>query len=287
MVGRRKQIGTSVHVDVDGFSGDVHVREDGRPDGIPLVLIHGFGGSMHWLDLAVPLLEDAFRLIRIDLLGHGSTGGPAADAPLQSRVVAAVLDDLDIAHATAIGHSFGADVAVDLAETSDRIERLIIVAQAPDYSDANLPRGNRLMTLPVLGALLHTAAKPLVAVVTPIAGMASRHPHSRVLAAQARADFFALNPAMFRVVILDRGTRMAARPLDAQLMAAGKPTLVVLGERDHFYGARAATRYRSAGASVEVLAASGHSPFIDVPAEAVGLIRSWLLPLPAGSAPSD
>ena len=274
-------------VEVDGFTGLVHVRVDGRADAPVLVLIHGFSGSMHWLDLAVAGLADEFRLIRVDLLGHGATRGPAVDAPVQSRVVAAVLDALDVADATAIGHSFGADVAVDLAENCARVTRLVIVAQAPDYSEANLPRGNRIMTVPALATALHALVKPIVAVVSPIAGALSRHPQGRLLAAHARADFFALNPGMFRVVILDRGRRMAIRPLDAQLVAAGKPALVILGGRDHFYGARSAARYRAAGAWVEVLVDSGHSPFLDFPTEATSLIREWLGRVPAGEDPAD
>jgi pimeloyl-ACP methyl ester carboxylesterase len=87
----RRRIGSSVWVDTPGFSGPVHVREDGPADGPVLVLIHGFSGSMHWYDLVVPLLADPFRLIRVDLLGHGSTRGPAVDAPAQAQMFRVVL----------------------------------------------------------------------------------------------------------------------------------------------------------------------------------------------------
>ena len=56
-------------------------------------------------------------------------------------MVDGVLARLDIDDAIVLGHSFGADVAVELAEHSARVRRLIIVAQAPDYTDATLPRG--------------------------------------------------------------------------------------------------------------------------------------------------
>src|SRR5579875_2025388 len=114
----RSRIGTLVQVSVPGYAGRVHVQEDGPADAPPLVLLHGFSGSLHWFDRVVPLLADAFRLVRIDLLGHGSTGGPAADAPLQARVLEAVLAALDVDGATVVGHSFGADVAAELAERS-------------------------------------------------------------------------------------------------------------------------------------------------------------------------
>src|SRR4051794_38393617 len=112
----RTRIGDLVPVDVPGFRGSVHVRIDGPADAPPVVMLHGFSGSLHWFDRVVPLLSDDYRLIRIDLAGHGSTGGRAQDAPVQIRVVGAVLDELDIRDAAVLGHSFGADVAAGLAE---------------------------------------------------------------------------------------------------------------------------------------------------------------------------
>jgi pimeloyl-ACP methyl ester carboxylesterase len=273
---RRTRIGTMITVDAPMFTGPVHVREDGPADGPTVVLIHGFSGSMHWFDLVVPLLSETLRLIRVDLLGHGSTGGAAVDAPVQAQVVEAVLERLGVSDATAVGHSFGADVAVELAEHSERITRLVIVAQAPDYSDANLPRGGVLMTTPVLSTVLHRFAHTLGVLLSTAAGVTRNGRAGRALAARALSDFRALDVAMFRIVLVDRGDRMARRPLDAQVHSANKPTLVILGERDHFYGARSAPRYEAAGADVEILAESGHSPFVELPERTARLIREFV-----------
>lgn len=269
----RSPSGTLFTVDTPGYAGPVHVREDGPGDGRVLVLLHGFSGSLHWFDFVVPLLADTFRLVRVDLLGHGSTGGAGADAPVQAQAVAAVLTQLDVRDAVAVGHSFGADVAVELAERDDRVARLVVVTQAPDYSDAMLPRGSAVMTGRVLGPALYRVAVPLL---TGLAAVASRvRPAQRQLADRAVADFRALSPDMFRVVLAERRDRMARRPLDAQVRDSGKPTLVILGERDHFYGARSAPRYRSAGARVEILAESGHSPLVELPERTAGLIADF------------
>ncbi|WP_375498250.1 alpha/beta fold hydrolase [uncultured Jatrophihabitans sp.] len=272
----RTPSGSLLTVETPGYAGLVHVREDGPADGRVLVLLHGFSGSLHWYDLVVPLLADTFRLVRVDLLGHGSTGGAAADAPVQAQAVAAVLEQLDVHDAVAVGHSFGADVAVELAENDDRVTGLVIVTQAPDYSDAVLPRGNRLMTLPVLGAAMYRSAVPLAMGLSAVVGRV--RPTQRQLAAQAVADFRALTPGMFRVVLTKRRARMARRPLDAQVRDSGKATLVILGERDHFYGARSAPRYRAAGARVEILAESGHSPLVELPERMAALIAGFAAP---------
>jgi len=268
--------GHFVPVDVSGFRGRVHVREDGRPDGPSLVLLHGFSGSLRWFDLVVPLLASRFRLVRIDLLAHGRTRGPATDAPGQARAVEAVLRELGVEAGTAVGHSFGADVAVELAEKSARIDRLVIVTQAPDYSEATLPRGSAVMTVPVAGAVLGRLFQ-LMSIGAGVVAARRRAPAPAAdLAAQGLRDFRALNLAMFRVVLVDRRERMRARPLDAQVRDAAKPTLVILGERDHFYGARSAERYRAAGAEVRVLDC-GHSPLVELPAPTAELIAAFAM----------
>jgi pimeloyl-ACP methyl ester carboxylesterase len=194
-----------------------------------------------------------------------------------------VLARLGVDGVTAIGHSFGADVAVDLAEHSDRVDRVVVITQAPDYSDATLPRGRALMTVPVVGAGLHGVAKVLARGM--LVGMRRFRPDSpnRDLAELAVADIRALDTAMFRVVLVERGERMARHPLDAQIAESGKPALVLLGGRDQHYGDRSAGRYRAAGAQVEILPESGHQPLIEMPDRVVDLIRRFV-PVPSGPA---
>lgn len=272
MTGGRYRIGTLVPTG----AGDIHVREDGPADGEPLVLLHGFCGSMHWFGRIVALLTDTYRVIRIDLLAHGCTGGGAADADVQVAMVESVLDKLGVSRATVIGHSFGADVAVGLAERSDRIDRLVIITQAPDYSDATLPPGRALMTVPVISAALYRLAGPLSVALGALFRVAAANPAGRELGAQGLRDLRAMDLAMFRVILIDRRDRLAARPLDAQVRAAGVPTLAILGGRDAFYGDRAAERYEAAGANVVILPESGHSPMVQMPGPTARVIRDFL-----------
>lgn len=252
----------------------IHVREDG-PAGAPaLLLVHGFSGSLRWYDAVADRLTDRFRVVRLDLLGHGATGGPAADAPEQARMVECVLAGLDLGDVTAVGHSFGADVVAELAG-SPRVGRVVVLGQAPDYSDATLPRGRAIMTVPRLARVLHRGAVPVVAALGRLA--AARNSAAAVLAGQAAVDFRALDPDMFRIVLVERRERMLIRPLDELLRTAGKPALVVLGGKDHFYGARSADRYRQAGARVEVLAESGHSMIVEFPDETAALLSAFAI----------
>jgi pimeloyl-ACP methyl ester carboxylesterase len=260
-----------VDVAADGARVRVHVREDGVAAGPPIVLLHGLSGSLRWFDRVVPLLGDTFRLIRVDLLGHGATGGPAVDAPVQAQAVRTVLEQLEVDDATVVGHSFGADVAVDLAEHCPQVRCAVIVAQAPDYADLRRPRSWRLITVPVLGAVAHRVAWALGSAVRVVLM------RDNEFAAQGLRDFRSVKTAMFRVILVDRRDRLARRPLDDQLRAAAKPALVILGSKDHFYGDRCAPRYRAVGAQVEILPDAGHSPIVDAPERIAELVRTFAL----------
>ncbi|SHF72127.1 Pimeloyl-ACP methyl ester carboxylesterase [Jatrophihabitans endophyticus] len=270
--------GRYLDVTVAGASRRVRVRDDGPRDAPALLVVHGFTGSSDWWDVVAEDLAADHRVVRFDLLGHGATGGPSADAPEQTEVAAAVLEQLDVRDVTAVGHSFGADVAAGLAEAAERVTAVVLVCQAPDYADATLPRGHLLMTRPVVGTALLGAGHLLALVAGGVSTVVRRpaDPATRRLVRLAVADFRAVDAAMFTTVLVTRPRRMTRRPLDAQLRDAGKPALVLLGGRDHFYGDRSAGRYRAAGARVEVIGDSGHSIQYEQPALVGRLLREFV-----------
>ncbi|RSN31187.1 alpha/beta hydrolase [Amycolatopsis sp. WAC 04169] len=255
-------------LDVNGAA--VHVRQDGA--GPPVLLLHGYCGSVHWFDRLTLGLSAAHHVIRVDLLGHGCTGGSSGlDAASQARMVAGVLDALGVEDVLVAGHSFGADVALALAEISPRVGSLVVIGQAPDYSYASFPPGSPVL-LPMVSALVRRIA------------------HRRWIRSVSRfrrsgwfgdplqdlADHAVTAPAMARVVLVDRARLLAFRPLDAQVAALGLPCLVILGRRDRFYDCdKTFARYSAVGARVEVVEGAGHSPFLERPGEVVRLLREF------------
>ena len=99
-----------------------HVQEMGKPDAPVMLLIHGTGAATHsWRGL-VPLLKDRFRLVAMDLPGHGFTQRPPTHLytlPGMAAGVAAVLGKLgaiaDRGPTLAVGHSAGAAVMLRMA----------------------------------------------------------------------------------------------------------------------------------------------------------------------------
>lgn len=103
------------------------VRREGA--GVPLVLVHGFGGSHHdWQPLVAALRADR-PLVAIDQRGFGaSTGEPGAPFS-HADDLAAVLDALGVARADICGMSLGGATALNFAlDRPGRVRRLVLVS---------------------------------------------------------------------------------------------------------------------------------------------------------------
>lgn len=92
-----------------------HVQQMGR--GPVLLLLHGTGAATHsWRDL-LPLLAPHFSCVAIDLPGHGfSSMPPGAHMSLDgmSRMLTALLAQLQLRPEVVVGHSAGAAIAAQL-----------------------------------------------------------------------------------------------------------------------------------------------------------------------------
>jgi pimeloyl-ACP methyl ester carboxylesterase len=141
--------------------GDVQVVEtpaETDNPGAPIVLIHAYAASLHWWDSMVPLLAEDHRVITLDLLGHGGSEKPSSGYAIedQAGLVAEALNELEVQGAVVVGHSLGGAVATSLAEqSSELVDRVVIVDTAPDTSYSDLPFEARLGYVPVLGQLLN------------------------------------------------------------------------------------------------------------------------------------
>jgi pimeloyl-ACP methyl ester carboxylesterase len=125
--------GVSIHYQVEGT-------------GPPLVLLHGFGASLHdWYEAGyVAALADDYRLVLVDARGHGASDKPRAPAAyraaLRAADVVAVLDDLGIDRAHIFGYSMGAVTGFALAaHAPDRCRSLVLGGASPGGYDPPEP----------------------------------------------------------------------------------------------------------------------------------------------------
>lgn len=95
-----------------------------------LLLIHGGTASLRAWDLVTPALRVDFRVVAVDLRGHGQSPAPHEGyaAAQLSADVARVIDHLGVEQVTVVGHSLGGMAAVLLAASRpDVIARLVLI----------------------------------------------------------------------------------------------------------------------------------------------------------------
>ncbi len=110
--------------------------EEGRPW---LVLSNSLGTSHAMWEPQLALLTQAFRVLRYDTRGHGSSSAPPAPYgfPMLAGDVVALMDRLGIDRATFMGLSLGGMTGLELAlRHPGRIERLVCCDARADCPDA-------------------------------------------------------------------------------------------------------------------------------------------------------
>ncbi len=96
--------------------------------GEPVVLIHAGVANLRMWDEQVPVLSDAYRVIRYDTRGYGSTETDAVEFSNRADI-AALLDHLGEDSAHVVGLSRGGQIALDFAiESPDRVRSLVVAA---------------------------------------------------------------------------------------------------------------------------------------------------------------
>ena len=262
--------------------GDLQVREDGPRAASPVVLIHGFGGSLHRWERAVPALAERHRVIRLDLLGHGGSEKPRDGYAIeaQARQVALALGELGVREAVVVGHSMGGMVAAALAEQNPGLVRgLVLEATPPAPHFMRLPAAAKIASVPVVGhALERVVSDGMVK-----QGLSSVLAQGVEVPRRFVTDF---RRPTYRASAGSRAENrefLERRSLDERLKGSGLPLLVVFGDQDGTVDPAAIEEYKEVpGARLERVGRAGHNPVFEQPTETVALILDFAEQLGSG-----
>lgn len=116
--------------------------DEGDRAAAPMVLLHATGETSDSWGPVVPYFVDEYRLIGVDLRGHGASDRPAGySLQLMCDDVLAVLGQLGLRQVTLVGHSLGGVIACLVAAArADVVVRLVLEDACPPYArDATVP----------------------------------------------------------------------------------------------------------------------------------------------------
>ena len=95
----------------------LHYRDDGDPQGAPVVFANSLGTDLRLWDPILPHLPKGLRIIRYDKRGHGLSSCPKGAYSMGAlvREIEALLDHLDVKNCLFVGLSIGGMIAQGLA----------------------------------------------------------------------------------------------------------------------------------------------------------------------------
>lgn len=127
--------GNNTAVSADGVP--IHYRIEGQGD-YTLVFVHGWCTDMSYWDAQIPSFRVYYRVVTLDLAGHGRSGKDRRDWTMEAfgQDVAAVVNTLDLRNVILIGHSMGGAVILEAARLLP--ERVIGLVGVDTFSDIYL-----------------------------------------------------------------------------------------------------------------------------------------------------
>jgi len=273
----------------------IHYRDQGKRDGSAIILIHGSNASLHTWEPLVQRLGGTYRIVTLDLPGHGLTGAPP-DTDYSARgmidAVDVVAARLGLDHFILGGNSMGGWVSwrYALAEPG-RVDALLLIDASgmPLRGGEKAPPSNvgfRVLEYP-FGRWLATQITPRMLVEQSLRGSVAK----QAIVDDAMIDrywellrFPGNREATVLRARMDREPAMAARVGEIKT-----PTLILFGDKDRLINPSAAQTFneRISGSEVVILPGIGHLPMEEAPDATAKAIADFLTRRLVSPPPAD
>jgi pimeloyl-ACP methyl ester carboxylesterase len=264
----------------------LHYRDEGATNGPALLLVHGFSASLETWSHWAARLGDDYRVISIDLPGHGLTRAPKdydASVGASCDLIQAFAEVQKLNHFTIAGNSLGGHVAWEYTLAHpERVDALVLV-DASGWPRTNLERKGAtfaftLLRNPAIGHWVSKLGGKMLVQRIVRGAFADR---SLVTEAMVRR-YVDLSRApghreIMLKLMLDGLVRQDLEP--QRLAPIAKPTLIIWGERDNIMPIDDAHSFRNAIADSQLITYEnvGHFPQEEFADASAAAARTFLL----------
>jgi len=252
------------------------VRSSGPADAPVLVLIHGFSHSLEDFELWADNLDDAYRIVRFDLPGHGLTG-PRADEAYSNEAtleqVEALLEVIAPDRFFIGGNSLGGLLAWRYAARHpDRIDGVVLLAPG-GYSINGVGDEPVAVPLPVRFYLQSAPQAGVNAATMGLFGDPERAPAGM---AQRVGDL--IREPGIGDALVSRLTQFTLPDPEPVLATIDDPVLIIWGDDDPMVPAEHGPRFEAVlpDAQLVILPGVGHIPQLEAPLETASNVRAFL-----------
>ncbi len=206
---------------------NINISYSDTGKGTAVVLLHGFLENSSMWDAFVPEFSKKYRVITIDLLGHGQTGclGYVHTMEDMADAVHAVLHELRIRKAIFVGHSMGGYVSLAFAELYPDMVKGIVLQNSTSRADSDERKANRDRAIKAVKQSYTNFVR------MSIANLFSENNRERLDAEIENVKQEALNTPLQGIVAALEGMK-ARKDREVILHFAPYPILLVLGKQD-------------------------------------------------------
>ncbi|MCC5868911.1 MAG: alpha/beta fold hydrolase [Gammaproteobacteria bacterium] len=255
----------------------IHLRDSGPRDAPAVILLHGFGASLHTWEPWAEALADEFRVIRFDLPGGGLSGPDATGDYSDARslqILTALMTQLGLARASLVGNSMGGRIAWRFAaEHPERVARLVLIS--PDgFASPGFEYGVAPKVPGWLGAMRYILPRSALR-----ANLKVAYADPQTLTTEAVTRYHDLLRAPGnRQALLDRMSQVVLVPPEPLLRRIEAPVLLLWGELDGMIPVANAQDYLAALPDARLVSFDdlGHVPHEEAPARALVPVRDFL-----------
>lgn len=259
----------------------LHYKDEGKADGPLLLLVHGFGDSHFSWEGWVARLGDRYRIITVDLPGHGLTRAPdgyVASADGFADLIDALAAKENLPKFAIAGNSMGGGVAWQVAvRHPERVDALILADAAgwPATTLKKPPLAFKLLQYSWGRAFLRSIDNtPLIR-----SGLRGEVGNPAVITDPFIARWAELQRAPgHRAILMSIQPGKHSQATKEVLATIKAPTLVLWGEIDPLIEVAGAHKFAEAipGAKLIVYPKVGHLPQVEIPQRTADDVATFL-----------
>jgi pimeloyl-ACP methyl ester carboxylesterase len=265
----------------------VHYRDSGNARGPTLLLIHGFAASLHTWEPWVRQLGGKYRVVRVDLPGHGLTRSKdfAPSSANYAAFVEAFVQKLALPPATVVGNSMGGNIAWLFAlRHPEHVARLVLIDasgfEAYRASEVRPPLYMRVLANPSIAAALRNLDKTAIFRQT----LQSAYYNSALATPLVVQRYVELSRAPGHREILDRtiaaslGGDLDGTATKARLATLRMPVLILWGDHDRLVDPADARSFSDAipGSKLIIYRNVGHLPMEEAAVQSATDLDTWI-----------
>jgi 3-oxoadipate enol-lactonase len=253
--------------------GDLKLYYQYLGSGYPVVLVHGMGSDHTVWEGIIPYLEKNFRILAMDLRGHGSsskTPGPYS-MELFAQDILGLMNSLDIKQAHFMGHSMGGAVLQDL------------IIQKPELF-------NSLTLISSFASIDHHLEVVLLELLRILKDDGYTDFFNECLKLANTPEFIEKNQELFREIEKVMAKKSSIASLEHTINAClninylkslnnvKKPTLIITGEEDAFIPVEHGMKINNliTHSKIEIMPDASHNMLVEQPYRTYRLMKGFL-----------